>query len=941
MPDPPPPRVWFRLLPVGAVLALFFLATPLSELYLELRWFRVVGYEQVFSTLLWTEVGLAAGVGLLTAAIVYANLRVALRLSEGLTPLQIPGPNGQGTVPLDGILRWTLAPLSVFAGFIAGTSARPLTAEWLLFWSATPFEQTDPILGFDVGFYFFRLPLLEALGSYLLSVLGFSLFCSAVVHLLRGGITAGPTGLKAERKSRLHLSLLGAAILIALAYDAWLSMPALLFGSTGPVAGASYADVEARLPALWLEVGAALVGAVLVAVSATRKRLILLASGVGLYLGVQLLAVQLYPATIDQFVVGPSEAQLEAPFIAHNIAATRTAYGLESVAERELSGESELTYEDVQANRATIENIRLWDHEQLLDTFAQIQEIRTYYEFVSVDNDRYMIDGELRQTMLSPRELNPASLPNLNWINEHFTFTHGYGLTLGPVNTATPQGLPVLFLQDIPPVSAVEGIQVTRPEIYFGELTEPYVVVRSQNREFNYPVGNERVYTEYEGAAGVHLDSTLTTTAASLALGSFKLMLSGEVDDDTRLLLRRRVTDRVRAVAPFLTLDPDPYMVVREDGRLAWILDAYTTSDRYPYAQTIEVSGQPLNYVRNSVKAVVDAYDGTVDLYISDSEDPVLASWQRIFPGLFRPMEQMPADLRAHLRYPDLIFRVQTRMFSTYHMNDPELLYQREDQWEVPRVRRAESQSRAMEPYYTIMSLPGESEPEFIQMLPFTPSQKQNLAAWMVARSDGEHLGEMIVYRFPKDRVVFGPQQIMNRIDQEENISRQMSLWDQRGSQAILGTLLVIPIEESLLYVTPLYLKAEGGQIPELKRVIVVYQNDIAMAPTLDEAIQALFANDGSPEEAGASQELVVASAEGTDAPADVADAPAAPLDAALAQGTAPESPAPLTVFRRAVAAQRAGDWAGYGEALDELEQLLLAEEERAGAGQVPDPGSP
>ena len=746
-----------------------------------------------------------------------------------------------------------------------------------------------------------------------------------------------PTGLRAERRTRMHLSGLGAAILVVLAGDAWLGLPELLFGHSGPVTGASYSDIHARIPAIWVEVVAALVGAGLVAWSATRKRMVLLAAGFGLYLGVELLGVQLYPALLDRFVVEPNEAQKEAPYIAHNIKATRAAYGLDRVVERELAAEQELTYDDIENNRATIENIRLWDHEQLLDTFAQIQEIRTYYEFNSVDNDRYVIDGKLRQTMLSPRELNAASLPNQNWINEHFTFTHGYGLTLGPVNTATPEGLPELFVRDIPPTSEVDGITVTRPEIYFGELTAPYVIVRSQNPEFDYPVGNERVYSEYSGRAGVHLDSSLSTAAASLATGSLKLVLSSDVDEDTRLLIRRRISERIRAVAPFLILDPDPYMVVRDDGSLVWIQDAYTATDRYPYSEeTTFRAGRRVNYMRNSVKAVVDAYHGTIDLYVNDADDPLLATWGKIFPGILKPMGEMPTDLQQHLRYPDLIFRVQTQIFSTYHMAEPELLYQREDQWEIPTMRRADTGSRPMEPYYTIMRLPGEERAEFIEMLPFTPSRKQNLAAWMVARSDGEHLGELVVYRFPKDRLVFGPQQIMNRIDQEEDISRQISLWDQRGSQAILGTLLVIPVEESLLYVTPLYLKAEGGRIPELKRVIVVYQNRIAMEETLDAAIASLFGRERDErgdtlERAAATQasRAQASSDEGSDpTPSEAGqETVAASAPASSAPDGAPDDLGARALFhyRRAVGKQRAGDWAGYGEELDAMRQALEA----------------
>jgi uncharacterized membrane protein (UPF0182 family) len=647
--------------------------------------------------------------------------------------------------------------------------------------------------------------------------------------------------------------------------------------------------------------------------------------------------VQLVPDLVHRFSVLPNEFEREAPYIQHNIDATRRAYGLDAVVERELSAEDSLERADIDNNGATIDNVRLWDHQPLLDTFAQIQEIRPYYQFASVDNDRYVIDGQLRQTMLSPRELPLEGVPRDTWIAKRMVYTHGYGLTLGPVNETTPEGLPMLFVKDMPPASNTESIEVTRPSIYFGEIVGDHVFVRTRIGEFHYPKEEGYVETEYDGAAGIRFDSGLTRAALAIHLGELKVLLTDDIDSDSRVLLRRNIRDRISTVAPFLELDPDPYMVVRDDGTLAWIFDAYTATHSYPYA---ERSRSRINYLRNSVKAVIDAYDGSVDLYVADEKDPMIAAWRRAFPESFRPLSEMPEDLRAHLRYPELIFRIQTEMFTTYHMQQAQLLFNLEDAWELPSVSTGDHR-KPMEPYFTVMKLPGESESEFIQMLPFTPKGKDNLAAWMVARSDGEHMGELVVYRFPKDRLVFGPQQVVSRINQDAVISRQISLWDQRGSQAVFGTLLVIPIEASLIYVRPLYLRSEGGKLPELKRVIVAYQKQIAMEPSLREAMDAIFGQEpgapsGATGRAGAAGEGMAPSLQPSEPGAAARPAPLRAVDTA-----APQAAQALSHFERAVAAQRAGDWAAYGAELQRVEELLRSMQPTVPAPIPPLPTEP
>ncbi|MFW5876746.1 MAG: UPF0182 family protein [Myxococcota bacterium] len=925
------------LLAAGGVLLVLLLGLPgLAHLYTELLWFRSAGRSDVFTTILQTRVLLGVGVGVVLVGVLEANLRIAMRLTGELPSLYLRDPGGVARVNVGRIAPTVLRGVSLLIGVIAGVLASQEWPTWLRFRHRTDFGMTDPLFGQDVGFYVFSMPLHEGALTVGLWATVLSFMMATAAHVARGGLVHDGHTFHAHRRSRVHLTVLAALLFLFLAYDAWLDTRDLLFSNTGPVAGASYADVNARLPALRALIGTAIVASILIAASATRQRLVLAVAGVGLYLAVSLLGGRLYPALVQRFSVVPNEAKKEAAFIQHNIDATRAAYGLDDVEERDLTGSLELTLEDIEANRSTVDNIRLWDHKPLLDTFAQIQEIRTYYDFASVDNDRYVLDGMLRQTMLSPRELSTKNLPSRTWINERFTFTHGYGLTLGPVNKATEQGLPVLYVKDIPPVSSAEGIDVTRPGIYFGEMSNDHVFVNTENPEFDRPSGGKNIYSSYDGKSGVWLDSFAIRAAMAARVGSLQILLSDNITHESRVLLHREIRDRVRTLAPFLSYDRDPYMVVREDGRLAWIQDAYTTTRRYPYAEPAQPE---INYIRNSVKVVIDAYDGTVDFYATEERDPILSTWRNAFPEMFRPMSELPADLGNHLRHPEDLFRIQTELFSTYHMGDPELVYNREDQWEIPSITRTEGKHR-MEPYYTVMRLPGEDDPEFILMLPFTPKRKDNLAAWMVARSDEEHLGQLRVYRFPRDRLVYGPQQVMNRISQDADISRQISLWDQRGSSATLGTLLVIPIEKSLIYVSPLYLRSSGGNIPELKRVIVAYGNEIAMEPTLDRALAAVFRDASGPPTQDAAEREAAASegdareAEATEEPeAEATEEPEAeateePEAEATEEPEAEREGARLAErardhFERAEEALQDGDWAGYGEHMERVRSLI------------------
>ena len=813
-------------------------------------------------------------------------------------------------------------PASLVLGLLAGIGATPAWDLVLRAINRTPFGILDPIFSRDIGFYVFTLPALAAAIGFLAGLAVICLLLIVVVYWLRSDIIVRPPLVRIERSAGIHLASLVAVLLLLTAVRLWLvDIPSLLYSSTGPLIGASYTDLMARLPALRLSAAVAAVAAIAVLIGGLRGRLVSYGLwAVGGYAVVAILGRGLFPQAMQKFVVAPTELTREMPYLRHHIAATRQAWGLDSVEIRELGGEANLTLADIRANAPTIENVRLWDREPLLQTFGQLQEIRTYYDFVSVDDDRYWIDGKYRQVLLSPRELNPASLPTRTFINEHLTFTHGMGLTLGPVNQVTTEGLPVLFVKDLPPVSNV-SLGITRPQIYYGELSDPYVFVGTRQREFDHPSGEENVYAAYTGTGGVRVGSLWRRLVLAARFGSSKILFSQDITGDSRVLYYRNIRARAMKALPFLRFDHDPYLVIAADGTLKWILDGYTTSDRYPYAQRLS---DGTSYMRNSAKIVIDAYDGSLKAYISAPADPVIRTWARIFPGIFAPLDSIPADLRAHLRYPDELYRIQAGLYTTYHMDAPEDFYHREDQWQIPVVDQTGGSVPFMR--HIIMRLPEESQAEFVYMVPFTPRGKDNLAAWMVARNDGAEYGRLRVYRLSRQTLVFGPTQIENRINQNTEISRQVSLWDQRGSEVIRGDLLVIPIESSLLYVQPLYLRAEGGRIPELKRVVVAYQNQVVMQETLEGGLAELFGG-----AAGQGGQAVPAVAAVAGAAAMTAGRGGAGIGDAAVRSLVAEA---RRRYQNAMAAQRDGDWARYGEEIRELGRVL----ERIAAGSSEPP---
>jgi uncharacterized membrane protein (UPF0182 family) len=889
------------LLLLGIPAAILLVPTVIG-LLTDYWWFQEIQFGVVFSKRLFTQLALFAGVGLLTLAALWGSLAFAQR---GVVPGPVMVRLGEVAQPVDlsGALRRFTKPVAIGLALLLALGAAPSWESMLLALNGGAFGVSDPVFGRDVGWYVFTLPALAFVLGTLRSIVTLSLFVLVPVYFLRGDVVLAPRGLRIEPSASRHLGILLALWFLLGAVSLWfVDASGLLFGTNSAFTGAGYTDLNVRLPALRVGAATAVLGAILAIVGALRAQLGWFAFlGLAIHLVVAVAGRGVLPGLIQKFVVKPTELTREAPYIARHLEFTRRAWGLDSVEHRELPGDTDLTLADIRANGPTIDNVRLWDRAPLLRTFKQLQEIRTYYDFVSVDDDRYWIDGEYRQVLLSPRELNPTSLPTRTFINEHLTFTHGMGVTLSPVNEVTSEGLPVLFVQDLPP-SASTNLTVTRPQLYFGELTNTHVFVKTRQKEFDYPSGEANVFAEYEGRAGVPVGGLARRAVFAAAFGNSTILLSGDITADSRVLYHRNIVERATKAFPYLMLDRDPYLVIAKDGSLHWIQDAFTATARYPYAFR---AGDGVSYMRNSVKIVIDAYHGTVRAFIADPNDPIAAAWSRVFPGTLQPLSALEPDLREHIRYPDDLFRRQTALYATYHLDTPEEFYSREDQWQIPVVERADGSTPFMR--HIIMRLPDEPTAEFIYMTPFTPRGKDNLAAWMIARNDGEHYGRLRVYQFPRQSLVYGPRQVENRINQNPEISRQLALWDQRGSEVIRGDLLVIPIEQALLYVQPIYLQAEGGRIPELRRVVVAYDQQVVMRESLDEALAAIFGSD--PSAAPATPRL-------PDAPPEEATgAVSADLQALITEAR--------RRYDAAVEAQREGDWSRYGEELKQLGTLL------------------
>ncbi|RZF28917.1 UPF0182 family protein [Paraburkholderia sp. UYCP14C] len=888
-----------------AVIAGLIVVGRITGILVDWLWFSSIGYGGVFWSVLSAKALLFAAVFAVSASAIWLSGILAHRYATRVDILRAQAADPSRATEIAGDLSELIAPhvpwrtsiacVALVVGLLIAASE---VSNWdvaLRFIYQVPVGERDPIFDRDIGFYLFSLPAYVALKNWLLRLIFCSAIVAAAVYALRGDIALEPPPRTLSGAALTHGSALLGLFFAVKAWSWWLERFLLLYGDNGVVVGASYTDVHVELPVLWMLVGLAAASAVALGINMRRRSYLQPVVLALLVFGSSFVFAVIYPSLFERFYVKPSELKLETPYIEHTIALTRQAYGLAKIEVKPFEAEQGLTLDSLQANRATIDNIRLWDVQPLMDTYAQLQEIRTYYKFVAVDIDRYQLDSGYRQVMLSARELDPAMLPPnaQTWVNLHLIFTHGIGVVMSPVTEKSAEGLPSFYLHDIPPVS--NGAPVIRePRLYFSEGRQDYVIVNGNVAEFDYPQRPTNAYTTYSGRDGVSLGGVGSRSLFAWQLDDPNILLSGYITDQSRILLHRNIQDRVRTIAPFLTLDHDPY-VVATNGRLFWIQDAYTVSQWFPYSRP--GFGDGANYIRNAVKVVVDAYNGTVDFYVSDPADPLLRTYERSFPGLFKPLDAMPPQLRQHIRYPEDLFLIQAQLYRAYHMDVPEVFYNREDLWQFPQElvgMDGGSSASTMPPYYTIMRLPGDARAEFILMLPMVPSQRENMIAWLAARCDPPGYGKLIVYTFPKDKLVFGPFQIEARIQQNTEISQQISVWNQMGSRVIRGHLVVVPIENSILYVSPLYLRAASGQLPELKRVIAAYGDRVVMEDSLGEALAALFRETAQP--------------------------------ASPRQGTADaRAREALAHYDRAIERLKAGDWSGFGAELDALRPLLEA----------------
>ncbi len=839
------------------VAALVFGARTALSSWVDLLWFRSLGYSEVFWRSLlfqWVTFGAFA---LGTFVLLYGAARALARVHRFSLPSdrQIVVGGQPVRLSVQPVLRVLTVAASLLVAAIAGSV---MMSEWpalaLLVHAPARLGPADPVLGRSLSFFLFTLPAWQLLAGWMLAVAVVAGLFAVLFVLLSGSTPA--LGESAGRPLPPPLGgISGAlsAVLAVLALQVYLGRYDRLLDRHTIFEGATYTDVHVAFAGLLVVSLALLLGAALAAVNAARG-----ARARGLIVAVLPAAaayvlVTLISWYVGNFIVKPNELVRERPYIGYNIQATRRAYGLDRFLQREFPAETTVDATDPANNQPTFQNIRLWDWHALQDTLRQVQEIRTYYDFPDIDIDRYTIGGAEREVMLATRELNVEKLPesSRNWINEKLVYTHGYGITMNPVNGFTPEGLPTLILSNMPVQSTVPEIAVTRPEIYFGELTDTDVYVKTRQQEFDYPQGATNSLTSYQGNGGIPLGGFLRRVALAVALDDLsKLPFSDDVGAESRLLMRRNVRVRVAALAPFLTFDQDPYMVVGEDGRLTWMIDAFTTSDSYPYSAHSTLAGDSINYMRNSVKVAIDAYDGTTTFYAFDTEDPILMAWRRIFPTLFRDASAMPAELRKHVRYPELLFKRQAEIYGLYHMTDPAVFFNREDLWTLATESTSDSSgaqaAAPMQPNFVLMKLPGEAAPEFVEVLPFTPANRNNLIGWIAGRSDGAAYGTSIVYNFPKTRLVDGPQQIEARIDQNAQLSGQLTLWNQQGSHVHRGSLLVIPSGRALLYAEPIYLQAQQSPMPELRLVVLALQDRLAYGPTFQAALRSLFGGETS-----------------------------------------------------------------------------------------------
>ena len=836
----PPRRFWAGVALFALAILVFSVASPIVWFVTDLQWYEALGFRDVFATRVFMQTSLFVATFVVALIYLAANVVIALRYRSGpaLRAVGISRSSIRSPIGVIGLLGAVLIALVLSGG---------ASSQWqnlALFQHATPTGVTDPVMNQDISFYLLTLPLLHSIANWAIGLTFLAMLLIAAIYSWRGDTFA----LNFSPLAVAHLSGMLAVFTLVLAAMTWLSRYDLLFDHNSSVVwGAAYTDVNARLPIYTFQAGIGIVLAGALAANTILRRLSVPIAAAVAWIALVILGA-IYPAIVQSFSVTPNAQSYELPYIGREIAGTRAAYGLSSVTTNQFTGDQPLTLKDVQNDQVTVNNLRLWDYAPLQLTYQQLQTIRTYYKFNDIDLDRYTINNQYQQVEISAREFDFSQLPPSarNWVNEHLGYTHGYGAAGSPVNAVLGEGLPDYVVKDLPPCreSAVScPLPVAQPGIYFGEMTSDYVLAPSNTKEFDYPLGSLDAYTSYAGKRGVMMNAG-NRALWSLRLGDFNLLVSGQINEKTQMLYRRKITERVSEMAPFLSFDRDPYLVV-VDGRFYWILDAYTTASTYPYSRTLDVQSRTnsINYIRNSVKVVVDAYEGTTTFYMVDPNDPLIKAYQATFPTMFKPIKEMkPEGLLAHIRVPQGLFNVQVEIYATYHITDPKVFFAREDVWDIPTAQTSPTgQAMPVEPYYVLFRLPGEQTPEFLLIMPFTPRGKNNMVSWVAARNDGKHYGEYVSYVLPKDKVIDGPQIVANRINQNQDISRDFTLFHGAGSQVIQGNLLVVPIGNSFLYFEPIYLKAaQQSGLPELKKVILADQTHLVYTDSLAQSLQQL-----------------------------------------------------------------------------------------------------
>jgi len=877
---------------VIAFVVLVVISGAAAEFYTDALWYQDLGQPGVFWRTLGWQWGTAAIVALVYFVLLYSNLRIARAMKpRGVlhavtsSPPQFEALLEQIRARAGRLTDVGILAASAVIAILAGAAAAGSWETVALAFTGGSFGVADPQFGRDIGFYFFTLPALRLAETRLIGGLIVTLLLTAAVHVLNGSIRPWDRWQGFEPHVKAHLSVLGGLIIVTQAFGYWLAIFELNYSPRGQVIGVSYTDAHAQIPALVILIVIALMSGIALLLNIRFKGWRLPVISVGVWVTAVVLVGGVYPALVQQFRVAPNEVEAESPYLVRNIEATRVAFGLDDIEVRAFSAEESLVASDLASNDATLRNVRLWDPSVVAQTYRQLQGIRPYYDFGDVDIDRYVIDGQRREVLVSAREIDVTRLADQaqTWVNQHLVYTHGYGLVVSPVNEASGQGYPQFMLKDIPPQS-VTDLVLEQSALYFGEETDNYVIANTDLAEFDYPVGDSNAETTYSGSGGVKVGGPVGRAAFALRFSAPQILFSRYVRSDSQVLFRRTVAERIDALAPWLYRDADPYPVIA-DGRIIWVADCYTVSDLYPYSERYN----GINYIRNSVKVTIDAYDGSTTLYAFDDEDPLLAAWGQVFPGMLADASEMPEEIAAHLRYPADLFSMQAEVYKTYHMLDPKVFYNKEDQWALPG-EGTDGTGTPMDPFYVLMELPQEEGEDFMLMVPFTPRTKANMIGWMAAKSDPGSYGERVVYTFPKQRLVLGPEQVSARVNQDPVISQELTLWSQRGSGVVLGNMLVLPVNDSIVYVQPLYLQSEQTAMPQLTRVIVAYGDKVAMEPDLATALLSVF---GAVAEESSDDGKV----------ADVAQA--------------------KELYDAAMEAQRTGDWAAYGRYIQELGDLI------------------